>query len=61
MEKHQVETLQALSRVREFAENGKIQEAISEITDIEPKLNVKERSAIMNIFAIAVVDYSLKI
>lgn len=61
MEKHQVETLQALSRVKELAENGNIQKAISEIAYIEPKLNAKERSAIMNIFAIAVVDYSLKI
>ena len=60
MEKHQVETLKAISKIKELAENGKIQEAISEIINTEPSLNKKERCAMMNVYSNAVVNYSIK-
>ncbi|MDD4074162.1 MAG: hypothetical protein PHU17_01380 [Candidatus Pacebacteria bacterium] len=53
--------LKNFGTVKELAENGKIREALNKIVEIEKKLDKRERSALISIFANAAINYSAKI
>ena len=61
MGKREMENLIFFSEIKGLAEKGKIQEAISKITQINQKLDARERKAIMNIYSNAVINYSKEI